>query len=108
MPNPRICGSGVVVFYNSQPYGKDRGRGIIHRYDVRCPLNPEDCMQYDHFVMFSVFDVQELEGIPEEGDEMEFVAIPYHKGGMAAVTDLRFSLRNSKRTSSEEVRARYS
>ena len=107
LPDPRIRGMGFVVFYNDRPYGKDRGRGIIHRYDMQCPLAPADCMQDDHFAMFSVFDVQELEGIPEEGDEMEFVAIPYHKGGMAVITDLRFSWRGDKKTSVEELRARY-
>ncbi|MDO8664550.1 MAG: hypothetical protein Q7K44_03355 [Candidatus Liptonbacteria bacterium] len=107
LPDPRIRWKGLVVFFNDRPFGKNHGVGFIHRCDVRCPLEPVDCMQEEHFVRFTIFETQELDFVPEEGDELEFVAIPYHKGGMAVAERIRFPRHQVKKGSSEEVSARY-
>ncbi|OGF63091.1 hypothetical protein A2662_04510 [Candidatus Giovannonibacteria bacterium RIFCSPHIGHO2_01_FULL_45_33] len=107
LSDPRIRGIGVLAFFNERPFGRNHGVGFIHRHDMHCPLDPDDCMQDEHFVRLTIFETQELEFIPEAGDEMEYVAIPYHKGDMAVAERVRFPRQYGKKGSSEEVHARY-
>ncbi len=99
---------GVCTFYNPRSFGDHRGQGKLHRSDVGCPLDAEDCRQDDHFALFSVYDVQRLGEIPEPGDELEFVPIQYVKGHSSYADKLRFPRQTGGRKSSdEELRARY-